>query len=142
MKDTIERVEAVKSFLEEFEDQLPPPNSVDIYIFKERPFVQWLLFGDHEAYQKRTAALIVKTIPGTVEKKLRNGDNWMDFSGTYKGVDWEVTTGREAVCERVVVGTEIVEEEVPDPDAPRITVTTEKEIVEWKCDSLLAKVGE
>lgn len=40
---------------------------------------------------------------------------------------------RNEVCERVVVGTETVE--VPDPDAPKITV--EREVVEWKCAPVL-----
>lgn len=44
---------------------------------------------------------------------------------------------REAVCERVVVGAEQVTKEVPDPDAPKITVTETVEKVEWRCTPLL-----
>lgn len=49
-------------------------------------------------------------------------------------VELEVWAPRSAVCERVVVGTETVE--IPDPDAPKVTV--EREVVEWRCSPLLA----
>lgn len=48
---------------------------------------------------------------------------------------------RQDVCERVVVGTREVTEEVPDPKAleaiPTTTVTRTEEIVEWRCTPLL-----
>lgn len=49
-------------------------------------------------------------------------------------VGLDVFAKREKVCERVVVGTETVE--IPDPDAPKITV--ERDVVEWKCRPILA----
>ena len=49
------------------------------------------------------------------------------------GVVVELYVSREEVCERRVVGTETVE--VPDPDAPKITI--EREIVEWVCAPVL-----
>lgn len=52
------------------------------------------------------------------------------------GVSLQVVTNRNAVCERKVVGVETVE--VPDPDAPKVTV--EREVVEWECRPLLAEV--
>ncbi len=45
---------------------------------------------------------------------------------------------RAKVCERVVTGTREVTEEVPDPDAPKVTVTRVVEDVEWRCSSILA----
>lgn len=49
---------------------------------------------------------------------------------------------RDLVCERVVVGTETVTHEVPDPEllaqVPTVTVTETVEQVEWRCGSLLA----
>lgn len=48
---------------------------------------------------------------------------------------------REEVCERVVVDTVEVTEEVPDPEVlatvPKVTVTRTEEIVEWQCRPLL-----
>lgn len=49
-----------------------------------------------------------------------------------------VYADRGQVCERRVVGIRQVTKEVPDPDAPRITVTVDQEIVEWECTPLLA----
>lgn len=51
------------------------------------------------------------------------------------GVTVELVAWRAQVCERVVTGTETVE--VPDPDAPKVTV--EREVVEWKCAPLLSR---
>jgi hypothetical protein len=49
---------------------------------------------------------------------------------------------RAQVCERVVVGTREVEEEIPDPEAlaavPKVTVKKTVEDIEWVCSPLLA----
>lgn len=49
----------------------------------------------------------------------------------------QVTASRDAVCERVVVGTETVEMTEPDPDAvaalPTITRSVTIDKVEWVC---------
>ena len=49
---------------------------------------------------------------------------------------------RETVCRRVVTGTRVVTEQVPDPEAlravPLIKVEREEEIVTWECDPLFA----
>jgi hypothetical protein len=51
-------------------------------------------------------------------------------------------TERATVCERVVVETREITEEVPDPEAlaavPTVTVTRTEEVVEWQCKPLLA----
>ena len=50
------------------------------------------------------------------------------------GVVYTLYQARERVCEAVVVGTETVE--VPDPEAPKVTV--ERDVIEWRCpDTLL-----
>ena len=49
-------------------------------------------------------------------------------------VTWEAWSSREAVCERKVLGTEIVTEEVVIETETR---EVEKEIVEWVCHPLL-----
>jgi hypothetical protein len=68
----------------------------------------------------------------------------------YAGVDIKfggrlslhVYTDREEVCERVVIGTREVTEEVPDPEAlaavPKVIVTKTVEDVKWVCSPLLA----
>ncbi|HZV74557.1 MAG TPA: hypothetical protein VFF79_12640 [Conexibacter sp.] len=53
------------------------------------------------------------------------------------GVIYELCSHREAVCERVVVGTEMVTE--PAPDAPMVEV--EREIVEYRCPPSLLSIG-
>lgn len=48
---------------------------------------------------------------------------------------------RDAVCERIVLGTETVTKTVKDPEAlkavPDVVVTEEVELVEWRCLPLL-----
>lgn len=50
---------------------------------------------------------------------------------------------RAKVCTRVVTGTETVTVKVPDPsvEIPMVEVEHTREIVEWKCDPLLAEGG-
>lgn len=50
---------------------------------------------------------------------------------------------REQVCTRVVTGTETVTVKVPDPsvEIPMVEVEHTREIVEWKCEPLLAEGG-
>ncbi len=61
---------------------------------------------------------------------------------SYQSVSLHVYTDREQVCERVVIGTREVTEEVPDPEAlaavPKVTLTKTVEDVEWVCSPLLA----
>ncbi len=72
-----------------------------------------------------------------------------DYNGKYAHVraDWngftvDLQTDRDEVCERVVVDTREIVEEVPDPVAvaalPLVKQTRVEEIVEWKCRPLLA----
>lgn len=67
----------------------------------------------------------------------------------YAGVDiafgsasLHVYADRDEVCERIVIGTREVTEEVPDPEAlaavPKVAVTKIVEDVEWRCSSFLA----
>lgn len=57
-------------------------------------------------------------------------------------VKLNVFASRDQVCERVVVGTEQVTRQVPDPDAlaavPTVEVTETVEQVEWICRPMLA----
>lgn len=59
----------------------------------------------------------------------------------FGGIHLVIEADREEVCERVVVGTHQVTEEVPDPDvvaaAPLVTRTRVVEDVRWECRPLL-----
>lgn len=60
-------------------------------------------------------------------------DRYADVSRSFGSVVLNLFTGRENVCVARVVGTEEVE--VPDPDAPKITIT--RDIIEWDCNPVL-----
>lgn len=70
-------------------------------------------------------------------------DSYYKLNGKWENVSIVIYTARAAVCERVVVMTHTEVKEVPDPEfvaeAPMVTVTEEKEIVEWQCNSALAR---
>lgn len=57
-------------------------------------------------------------------------DDWFRVIRKFGPFEIEVYAERDAVCTKTVVGTETVE--VPDPDAPKITI--EREVVEWTCE--------
>jgi hypothetical protein len=68
---------------------------------------------------------------------------WVNVTRLFGPHQIQAYASHEAVCERVVVGTETIETEVPDPEAlknvPTIKVTETVEQVEWRCPpSLLA----
>lgn len=72
----------------------------------------------------------------------RNDDKFGGAVLTWGPVSLEAFATREQVCERVVVGTKEITEEVPDPEAlaavPKVERTRTEEIVEWRCQPLLA----
>lgn len=74
----------------------------------------------------------------------RTDDSFLNLDRRFGPHKIQAYASHDTVCERVVVGTETVTREQPDPEAlkhvPTVTVTEEKEIVEWRCpDSLLAE---
>jgi len=106
--------------------------------------VQWYLQIQNQdfAWQKATAAKIVSAIGGKWDKKDLV-DGRLDFEQTLdNGVRLTLTVTREAVCERVVIGTH----EVTVPATPAIPKqaarperTATVEDVKWFCGSLLAE---
>lgn len=70
------------------------------------------------------------------------GDTLFGAKLTFGPISLHVYGDRDQVCERVVVGTREVTEEVPDPEAlaavPKVTVTRTVEDVRWECRPLLA----
>ncbi len=81
---------------------------------------------------KRHGATITKNAMG----------KWFMVNIGWGPVGLDVFAAREEVCERVVVGTETVTETVKDPDllaqVPDVEITTEREVVEWRCHPILA----
>jgi len=74
---------------------------------------------------------------GTVTKKA--DDSYETVSRAFsETVRFDVIIARSKVCERVQVGTEVVE--VPDPDAPKVTV--ERPVYAWDCKPVLALAEE
>jgi hypothetical protein len=72
---------------------------------------------------------------GSTEKNY--GDEIAKVIRRFGAATVEVYALRDNVCERRVVGFETVE--VPDPDAPLVTV--EREVVEWACHPILSEVS-
>jgi len=70
-------------------------------------------------------------------------DKWMNVQRQFGPVMVEAFTDRNMVCRKVVTGTREVTKEIPDPDAPVVTVTETVEDYEWVCDEpLLAALPE
>lgn len=92
---------------------------------------------------KAEAAAYARLLPGKVDKAVTDDRNYgFQLLGALHGLRVRVYAPREQVCERVVLGTETVTREVPDPEAlaavPTTTVTETVEKVEWRCTPLLA----
>lgn len=73
----------------------------------------------------------------SIEKKY--GDRWFHAVIPLRTISLTLTDEREAVCTRIVTGTETVTEEVPDPEALAAvpTITQTRELVEWSCEPLM-----
>ena len=117
--------------LADFLDERP---EVDVSELDTAARVFWYVREDELADAARTLGRAEKTADESyVKLERRFGPHVV-----------QAYTAHEGVCERVVVGTETVTREVPDPElvaeVPTITVTEEREIVEWRCPpSLLAE---
>lgn len=83
----------------------------------------------------------IRAFPGP---KVKNFDSAMaEVSASVGPVSVNLSTIRDSVCERVVVGTKDETREVPDPEAlaniPCTEVTVTEDIIEWRCEPLLAE---
>jgi hypothetical protein len=81
---------------------------------------------------------------GNAEKGVR--DNYYNVEREFGPLTLQVTTRRENVCVKTVVGTEQVETLEPDPEAvaalPKVRMVTEVEKVEWVCPPSLHELAE
>lgn len=98
------------------------------------------LYGDKRAGQMAEIARITRRYGATTTKDVHTDMHnlFCDFGV----VKLHVLANRSEVCERVVVDTVEVVEEVPDPEVlatvPKVTVVRTEEVVEWQCKPLLA----
>lgn len=100
-----------------------------------------IMLGSWNDDQREQMATIGRAM-GTFDKHARpNGDRFTIYR-RFAGIVLAATADRDEVCERVVVATREVTEEVPDPEAlaavPLVSVTKTVEDVEWVCRPLLA----
>lgn len=93
-------------------------------------------------YTRDQIAQFARLLPGRVDKHVDEEYESYGFSlrGALAGLHVDVKAHRNAVCERVVVGTDEVTEQVPDPSVqvPLVEVTKTVERVRWECSPLLA----
>lgn len=86
---------------------------------------------------REALAAAARAFPCDWRKGARD-DTYFDLIGQLGGLKIKLTAYRDAVCERVVVGTEDRPVEKVITPAVTETVTEPTEIVEWRCGSLLA----
>lgn len=100
--------------------------------------VTWQLMNDDATRDDQRAAVqqIVRAIGGKWDKHPW-GDRF-DFGRDYHGVKLEIYTHRDQVCERVVTGTETVTIPAKAAEPER---TEERELVEWRCEPVLAEAA-
>ena len=129
---------AAADLIEAHPDLPPPYITTSSHRDQHTADLSWFLMindGRTLAQQKTAAALIVSTIDGHWEKIP---DTYQDFVFRQQrdGLKLDVQVTREAVCERIVTGTETVT--IPEkPAEPARTV--KRETVEWRCEPLLAE---
>jgi hypothetical protein len=97
-----------------------------------------------------TFAGSAETIRDFVRAGLKHGaeilkggsDQWFTAKLMWGPVKLHINARRDEVCERVVVDTREIVEEIPDPEQvaklPKVKQTRVEEIVEWKCSPILA----
>ncbi|HZR50053.1 MAG TPA: hypothetical protein VFB06_11095 [Streptosporangiaceae bacterium] len=71
----------------------------------------------------------------------REGDAYFEMTGTWEGWHVKLSAHRDAVCKRVVAGTE--DREVEEIVTPAVTrkVVKPVEIIEWVCEPVTAPAG-
>lgn len=96
--------------------------------------------------EDRMAAVITALGPDLEwEKNDPTVDKWSYVLNTvWNGAAVQISTWREAVCERVTVLEKEVVEEVPDPElvkeVPLVKVTRKEPVTEWQCNPRLSEV--
>lgn len=98
-------------------------------------FRSWYLDDKTKAERKVVIADLTRRLR-TIDKKFGDEFAWLTHHFS-PNVTFEITSDRQTVCERVVVGKRVVPAE-PERLLPA-EPEREVEIVEWRCGSLLAE---
>jgi hypothetical protein len=106
------------------------------------PLQNRMLIYIHEDSAPRLADIARRGVRAGAKVEKDYDDRWGAVCVHFGPVHLYAYAPRAEVCERVVVGTREVVEEVKDPEAlaavPMITQTRVEEIVEWQCRPILA----
>lgn len=107
-------------------------------IFVQQPW------DDNQPSVREQMATIARAM-GRANKAPGRVDGTFVVWRSFAGINVHASAHREEVCERVVVGSHEVTEEVPDPEAlaavPKVKRTKTVEQVKWVCSPLLANGG-
>ena len=129
-------------FIDEHAADLPKEIQVDCYTY----IWDWDLPTDADGNQETVPATISRAmragLKGTAQSRKEYSDSYfrlfMDF-GKKQPVRYKIVCNREEVCEKHVVGTEKVTKKVAPP-GEWTEEEVEQDIIEWKCNPLLAVV--
>lgn len=116
----------------------------DLDVYAVQNIGSRVLISDYSPQSAEDLARLTRSLGGRWEKEDA-GDLFKLRREIADGVTVELVTWREQVCERVVVSTNEVEIEEPDPDAvaalPTVKRTETVETVEWRCRPILPEAG-
>ena len=137
-----ENLRSFADFVDEHAPVLPESIAVDCYSY----VWDWQMETDADGVEETIPAVIARAmragIKGSDKIRKEYSDSffrlYMDFGSKVK-IQYKIVCNRDEVCEKHVVGTEVVTEKVP-PEGEWIEKEVTKEIVEWKCSPLLAVV--
>ena len=102
--------------------------------------ISWQLMNQDDrshAAQKAAMQKIVRAIGGKWNK-VNYGTDTFHFKRQIGLVHLDAYADREAVCERIVTGTETVTVPAKPAEPARVE---EREVVEWRCEPLLAEAA-
>jgi hypothetical protein len=103
--------------------------------------LHWFLHLSHvgTGNEKADAAAIVKAIDGRWDRRSDDWNDKVEWRQSREGMSLLVQVSREAVCERIVTGTETVTVPAVEAQPER---TEEREVVEWRCEPLLKETAD
>jgi hypothetical protein len=126
-----ESIDFIRHICDKLEENPDLPN-----LFTDINYYAW--GWDHEDV-KQVLTDLRRALGGTFDKTYDDG--YFRLKAKRGDTRVEFIAQRDAICERRVVGTEMVEVEEYDAkllaEVPKVTVTKEQEIVEWICPEAL-----
>ena len=126
-----ESIDFIRHVCDKLEENPDLPN-----LFTDINYYAW--GWDHEDV-KQVLTDLRRALGGKFDKEYDDG--YFRLKARHGDTRVEFIAQRDAICERKVVGTETVEVEEYDKEllaeVPKVTVTKEREIVEWICPETL-----